>query len=67
VRVNALAPGPIRTRMLATAMPGLDMSNVEKPQVVAEKVVELCLPSVTETGKCFDLRSGKFLAFQPPG
>jgi NAD(P)-dependent dehydrogenase (short-subunit alcohol dehydrogenase family) len=67
VRVNVLAPGPIRTRMLATAMPALDMSNIEKPQAVAEKVVELSLPSVTETGKCFDLRANAFLDFRLPG
>ena len=37
VRVNLFSPGPIRTRMLATAMPGLDMSNVEKPDKVARE------------------------------
>jgi NAD(P)-dependent dehydrogenase (short-subunit alcohol dehydrogenase family) len=67
VRANVLAPGPIRTRMLATAMPALDMTNIAKPQTVADKVVELCLPSVTASGKCYDLRQQRFLAIQPPG
>jgi NAD(P)-dependent dehydrogenase (short-subunit alcohol dehydrogenase family) len=67
VRVNLLVPGQIRTRMLATAMPGLDLSTVDKPEKVAQAVVTLCGPDVTETGKFYDLRTGKFLAFQPPG
>lgn len=66
VRVNLLNPGPIRTRMLATAMPALDMSNVDKPDKVAAAVVSLCLPSVTESGQFYDLRAGKFMAFRAP-
>src|SRR3954469_10296936 len=45
VRVNVLGPGPIRTRMLATAMPGLDMETVAPPEKVAARIVDLCLPS----------------------
>jgi NAD(P)-dependent dehydrogenase (short-subunit alcohol dehydrogenase family) len=67
VRVNLLGPGPIRTRMLATAMPSLDMSTVDKPDKVAKAVVDMCLPTVIETGQYFDLRAGKFLAFRAPG
>ncbi|MGZ5803712.1 MAG: SDR family NAD(P)-dependent oxidoreductase [Xanthobacteraceae bacterium] len=67
VRVNLLNPGPIRTRMLATAMPALDMSNVDKPDKVAQAVVSLCLPSVTESGQYYDLRAGKFVAYRAPG
>ena len=67
VRVNLLGPGPIRTRMLATAMPSLDMSTVDKPDKVAQAVVALSLPSVTETGRYYDLRAGKFLTFRAPG
>lgn len=66
VRVNLLTPGPIRTRMLATAMPGLDMSTVDKPDKVAQAVVSLCLPGVTQSGQFYDLRAGKFLAYRAP-
>jgi NAD(P)-dependent dehydrogenase (short-subunit alcohol dehydrogenase family) len=67
VRVNVFAPGQVRTRLLAAARPGLDMSNVEKPDRVAEKIVELCLPAMTETGKYYDFPSRKLLEFRRPG
>src|SRR5262245_42129035 len=67
VRVNVIAPAQVRTRMLATARPGLDMSNVEKPDKVAEKIVELGLPSMTETGKYYDFPARKLLEFRKPG
>jgi NAD(P)-dependent dehydrogenase (short-subunit alcohol dehydrogenase family) len=67
VRVNLIGAGPIRTRMLATAMPTADLSNVDKPDKVAKAVVALSLPSVTESGQYYDLSAGIFLAFQPPG
>jgi NAD(P)-dependent dehydrogenase (short-subunit alcohol dehydrogenase family) len=67
VRVNVMAPAQVRTRMLATARPGLDMSNVEKPDAVAEKIVELCLPTMTETGKYYDFPTRRLLAFRRPG
>jgi len=67
VRVNVMAPAQVRTRMLATARPGLDMSNVEKPDAVAEKIVELCLPTITETGKYYDFPTRRLLEFRRPG
>jgi NAD(P)-dependent dehydrogenase (short-subunit alcohol dehydrogenase family) len=67
VRVNVLSLGPVATRMLKTAMPGIDQSTVDAPDKVAPAVVALCLPSVTETGKVYDLRAQKFLEFKAPG
>jgi NAD(P)-dependent dehydrogenase (short-subunit alcohol dehydrogenase family) len=67
VRVNVMAPAQVRTRMLATARPGLDMSNVEKPDAVAEKIVELCLPTMTETGKYYDFQTRRLVEFRRPG
>ena len=67
LRVNVLGPGPIRTRMIATAMPGLDPMTLDPPEKVAPAVVALCLPSLTETGKYYDLRAQKFLDFRAPG
>jgi NAD(P)-dependent dehydrogenase (short-subunit alcohol dehydrogenase family) len=66
VRVNLFAPGPIRTRMRAQAMPGEDPMTLETPDKVAEKIVELCLPSLQESGKLYDYRQGRFLGFGRP-
>jgi NAD(P)-dependent dehydrogenase (short-subunit alcohol dehydrogenase family) len=66
VRVNVFAPGPIRTRMRAQAMPGEDPMTLEPPDKVAEKIVELCLPSLQESGKLYDYRQGRFLEFRRP-
>ncbi len=66
VRVNLFNPGPTRTRMRAMAMPGEDPMTLPTPDDVAAKIVDLCLPSLTETGKLYDFRAGKLLDFQPP-
>jgi NAD(P)-dependent dehydrogenase (short-subunit alcohol dehydrogenase family) len=66
VRVNLFNPGPTRTRMRAFVMPGEDPMTLPTPEQVAEKIVELCLPDVTETGKLYDFRAGKFLEFLQP-
>jgi NAD(P)-dependent dehydrogenase (short-subunit alcohol dehydrogenase family) len=66
VRVNLFNPGPTRTRMRASYMPGEDPATLPKPAQVAAKIVELCLPSVTETGKLYDYRAGRWMSFQPP-
>jgi NAD(P)-dependent dehydrogenase (short-subunit alcohol dehydrogenase family) len=66
LRVNLFNPGPTRTRMRAQVIPGEDPMTLPTPEEVAEKIVELCLPSCCETGKLFDFRAGKFLGFMPP-
>jgi NAD(P)-dependent dehydrogenase (short-subunit alcohol dehydrogenase family) len=66
VRVNLLNPGPTRTRMRALAMPGEDPMTLPTPDAVAEKILDLCLPAFTETGKLYDLGAGKLLEFQRP-
>jgi NAD(P)-dependent dehydrogenase (short-subunit alcohol dehydrogenase family) len=66
VRVNVLVPGPIRTRMRAQAFPGEDPMVLETPDKVADKIVELCLPSLQENGMIYDCRRGRFLQYQPP-
>jgi NAD(P)-dependent dehydrogenase (short-subunit alcohol dehydrogenase family) len=67
IRVNLFNPGPTRTRMRAAVMPGEDPMTLPTPEEVAEKIVELCLPSVIETGKLYDFPAGKLLSFIPPG
>jgi NAD(P)-dependent dehydrogenase (short-subunit alcohol dehydrogenase family) len=66
VRVNVFAPGPIRTRMRAQAMPGEDPMTLEAPERVAEKIVELCLPAMQESGKLYAYPQRRLLEFRPP-
>ena len=66
VRVNLFNPGPTRTRMRAAVMPGEDPMTLPTPEDAAEKIVDLCLPGFTETGKLYDVRAGKLLEFMPP-
>ncbi len=66
IRVNLFNPGPTRTRMRAIAMPGEDPSTLPSPADVAEKLLDLCLPSFTQTGYLYDYRKRALLEFQPP-
>jgi NAD(P)-dependent dehydrogenase (short-subunit alcohol dehydrogenase family) len=66
LRVNLFNPGPTRTRMRAQVMPGEDPMTLPAPVDVAEKILSLCLPSCSETGKLYDFPAGKFLEFKPP-
>jgi NAD(P)-dependent dehydrogenase (short-subunit alcohol dehydrogenase family) len=67
VRVNLVNPGPTRTRMRAQVMPGEDPMTLPPPEAVAEKIVALCLPDFTETGRLYDFPKDRLLAFQRPG
>jgi NAD(P)-dependent dehydrogenase (short-subunit alcohol dehydrogenase family) len=66
IRVNLFNPGPTRTRMRAQVMPGEDPMTLPTAEDVADKIVELCLPSCSVTGKLYDYRAGRFLEFVPP-
>jgi NAD(P)-dependent dehydrogenase (short-subunit alcohol dehydrogenase family) len=66
VRVNVFLPGPTRTRMRAQAMPGEDPMTLPTPDQVAEKIVELCLPRMQDTGKVYSYPLRKLLEFRPP-
>ena len=66
VRVNVFNPGPTRTRMRALVMPGEDPMTLPTPEQVAEKILDLCLPSFSATGKLYDFRAGKLLEFVQP-
>jgi NAD(P)-dependent dehydrogenase (short-subunit alcohol dehydrogenase family) len=66
VRANLFSPGQTRTQMMKTAFPGIDQETLPLPETVAQAIVPLCLPDFRETGKVFDYRAGKLLAFQPP-
>lgn len=66
VRVNLFSPSPTRTRMYQGAFPGVDPETLVAPEQVAERIVSLCLPDFTETGKLYDYRSGKLKSFRAP-
>src|SRR4029079_547098 len=66
VRVNLFGPGPTRTRMYASAFPGIDPLTLPTPEEVAKAILPLCLPECAETGKLYTLRQGKFLEFPSP-
>jgi NAD(P)-dependent dehydrogenase (short-subunit alcohol dehydrogenase family) len=66
LRVNLFSPGPTRTRMYATAFPGVDPATLTAPEDVAEKIVAACLPSVSENGKLYDFPSKRWLSLMPP-
>jgi NAD(P)-dependent dehydrogenase (short-subunit alcohol dehydrogenase family) len=66
VRVMLVNPGPLRTRMRATAMPGEDPLTLRAPEDLAPKLVEICSPDWTETGKLYDFPSDRILSFKAP-
>jgi NAD(P)-dependent dehydrogenase (short-subunit alcohol dehydrogenase family) len=66
IRVMLVNPGPLRTRMRATAMPGEDPATLREPAELAPKIVEMCSPDWTETGKLYDFPSDRILSFKSP-
>jgi NAD(P)-dependent dehydrogenase (short-subunit alcohol dehydrogenase family) len=66
VRVNLINPGPIRTRMRAQAMPGEDPETLDPPERVAEKIIELCLPTFNENGRIYSFPRKTLMAFAAP-
>jgi NAD(P)-dependent dehydrogenase (short-subunit alcohol dehydrogenase family) len=66
IRVMLINPGPLRTRMRATAMPGEDPLTLRAPEELAPKIVEICSPDWTETGKLYDFPSDRILSFKSP-
>jgi NAD(P)-dependent dehydrogenase (short-subunit alcohol dehydrogenase family) len=50
LRVNCFSPGPTRTKMRATAMPGEDPMTIPTPQTVSAQIVPMCMPSFADNG-----------------
>lgn len=61
VKVMLVNPGPLRTRMRASAMPGEDPATLKTPEDLAPKILALALPSWQETGKIYDFPSDRVL------
>jgi NAD(P)-dependent dehydrogenase (short-subunit alcohol dehydrogenase family) len=66
LRVNSVNPGATRTAMRALAFPGENPDTLPVPSDVATKILPLASPSLTETGKLFDVRQGQFLRYRNP-
>ncbi|MEY9184200.1 NAD(P)-dependent dehydrogenase (short-subunit alcohol dehydrogenase family) [Bradyrhizobium sp. USDA 326] len=66
LRVNLFNPGPVRTRMRATLMPGEDPATLDTPEQVAEFIVPMCGPDWTETGKFYDYKTRTVMSFRAP-
>ncbi|MGA7655439.1 MAG: SDR family NAD(P)-dependent oxidoreductase [Methylocella sp.] len=66
VRVMAVDPGPLRTKMRAAAMPGEDPMSLRTPEELAPKILALCAPEWTQTGKLYDFPTDSVLNFMPP-
>jgi NAD(P)-dependent dehydrogenase (short-subunit alcohol dehydrogenase family) len=66
VKVMSANPGPLRTRLRAQAMPGEDPETLRTPEDFAPKVLMMCRPDWTETGKVYDFPRDRVLAFQAP-
>ena len=66
VKVMSVNPGPLRTAMRAKAMPGEDPETLKTPEDFAPKLVALCRPDWTETGKLYDFPTDRVLSFHGP-
>jgi NAD(P)-dependent dehydrogenase (short-subunit alcohol dehydrogenase family) len=64
VKVMLANPGPLRTKMRASAMPGEDPQCLRTPEEFAPKVAALCAPDWTQTGKVYDFPQDALLSFQ---
>jgi len=66
VKVMAVNPGPLRTRMRAAAMPGEDPMGLRTPEELAPKIVALCAADWQQTGKLYDFPTDRILSFMAP-
>ncbi len=66
VKVMIANPGPLRTRMRATLMPGEDPMTLQTPDEFAERIVEMCAPEWTTSGQYYEFRSKSVKSFREP-
>jgi NAD(P)-dependent dehydrogenase (short-subunit alcohol dehydrogenase family) len=67
LRVMLCNPGPIRTSLRAQAAPGEDPMTLRTTADIAPKIVEMCLPSWSESGRLYDSPQDRLLDFHEPG
>lgn len=66
VRVMIANPGPLRTGMRASLMPGEDPMSLRTPEEFAPCVADMCAPEWTETGKLWEFSTGTLKQFRSP-
>lgn len=66
VKVMLVNPGPLRTRMRETAMPGEDPLSLKTPEDLAPHILRLAEPAWTDSGKVFDFPTESVKAFRAP-
>jgi NAD(P)-dependent dehydrogenase (short-subunit alcohol dehydrogenase family) len=66
VKVMLVNPGPLRTRMRETAMPGEDPMTLKTPEDLAPHLVSLAQATWGESGKLFDFPTGTLKEFHVP-
>lgn len=66
LRVNAVDPGATRTAMRAQAMPGENPETLPHPSEVAERILPLASPDLTQTGMIFQVKHNRWVSYQQP-
>ncbi|MFH1793705.1 MAG: SDR family NAD(P)-dependent oxidoreductase [Pseudomonadota bacterium] len=66
LRVNIVDPGATRTAMRAQAMPGENPDTLPLPAHVAASILPLASPSLTDTGRIWNVRKGCWTAYRMP-
>lgn len=61
VRINLLNPGPARTAMRASAMPGEDPNTLPTPEDIAPHFVAMTRPEFERNGVIYDYEAGNFI------
>lgn len=66
IKINLVNPGATRTAMRAQAVPGEDPKTLPHPSEVADKILFLASPEMTDTGRLFVVRENRFMDFRAP-
>ena len=66
LRVNAFDPGGTRTAMRAQAYPGENPETLPHPSQTATHIMRLVDPALTETGRIYQVKSGRFVSHRLP-
>lgn len=65
VRAMLLNPGPLRTAMRRSAMPGEDQDTLKTPEDLAPAFVRLASPDFQDSGKVYDFPTDRIVPFPP--
>ena len=66
VRVMAVSPGHVRTKMRAELMPGEDPATVPAADEIAPQIAALCMPDWPHTGLLYDVKDNALKRFRDP-